>query len=171
MPKIRPLIAWIGCVAGLAGCGKEKAPEPPIAAETVRSAPPVPATIGLGDFKHLAYLHGDWRGAMANGQFFYERYAVVDDSTIRSYDISDSTFAPPSDSSAIRWSNGQVRSGSDRSSYVATVWSVDSVRFEPERGASNAFVWIRRSPDAWEARLEPPGARPPIFYEMRRHLR
>lgn len=151
----------------LIGCGGDKAPEQ-AAAAAPPVATPVPAQIPLADFRFLSYLHGDWRGKMANGSSFYERYKVVDDSTIHSYTITDSTFSPPTDSSAIRWSNGQVRSGSSRSSYVATIWTADSVRFEPETNANNAFTWIRKDSEEWTARLEPRGGGSPVVYVLNR---
>jgi hypothetical protein len=155
---------WL--LIALLGCGREKAADP---APPQPPAPmPTPATIALPDFKHLAYLHGDWHGRMTDGKSFYERYRLADDSTIVSYSITDSTFSPPTDSGQIHWSNGQVRSGGDNSSYVATIWTPDSVRFEPERGAANSFVWIRKSADAWEARLESRGRPAPVIYQMTR---
>jgi hypothetical protein len=128
----------------------------------------VAAQVSLAEFQHLRYLAGDWRGRTTNGSLFYERYVIANDSTLASYTINDSSFTTASDSGAIRWSNGQVRSGSDHSSYVATVWTADSVRFEPEAGARNAFVWVRESPDAWTARLYPLGSSNVTSYAMHR---
>ncbi len=65
-----------------------------------------------------------------------------------------------------RWEGRFVVGGEVR--WVATLWTADSVRFEPELGASNSFTWIRRSPDVWLARLETRGAPTPVVYEMSR---
>lgn len=131
-------------------------------------AAPTPATVARADFAHIAYLQGRWRGVDASGKAFFESYIALDDTTMRSFTFSDSTFAAPSESGRIRWASGQVRIDGGELRWVATLWSADSVRFEPELGASNSFTWIRRSPDAWLARLEARGAPAPVVYEMSR---
>ena len=138
---------------------KPKAATPP---------PPTPATVPRAAFSHISYLQGRWRGVDASGKAFFESYIALDDTTMRSFTFSDSTFAAPSESGRIRWASGQVRIDGGELRWVATLWTADSVRFEPEVGASNSFTWTRRSPDAWLARLEPRGAPGPVTYEMSR---
>lgn len=104
----------------------------------------------------------------ASGKAFFERYIALDATTMRSFTFSDSTFTAPSESGRIRWASGQVRIDGGEVRWVATLWTADSVRFEPELGASNSFTWIRRSPDVWLARLETRGAPTPVVYEMSR---
>lgn len=150
------------CLLVLAGCNREKAASP------VTSDAPTPAEVAASDFTHLNYLQGDWRGTMPNGGYFYERYAIVDDSTMASYTMSDSTFATVADSGRIRWSRGQVRTGAEGGGYVATIWTADSVRFDPVGETPNAFVWVRTSPDAWTARLYPRTSGAVTTYSMTR---
>ncbi|MBK8006084.1 MAG: hypothetical protein IPK12_19785 [Gemmatimonadetes bacterium] len=150
------------CLSVLLACKPADTPK----AEPV--TPPTPATVARADFSRIAYLAGRWRGEDAGGKPFFERYVALNDTTLQSYTFNDSSFAAPSDSGKIRWANGQVRSGSGQLRWVATVWTADSVRFEPEGGATNSFTWLRRSADAWTARLEPSGGPGPVVYEMTR---
>lgn len=149
------LLALLACTPA----EKPKASTPP---------PPSPATVPRADFRHISYLQGRWRGVDASGKAFFESYIALDDTTMRSFTFSDSTFTSPSESGRIRWASGQVRIDGGEVRWVATLWTADSVRFEPELGASNSFTWIRRSPDAWLARLETRGAPAPVVYEMSR---
>ena len=158
---MRPL-PLLPAVIALAACGRapERPAEPP---------PAVPATIAVADFRYLAHLDGAWRGTGPDSLVFYERYRLADDSTIVSYTYgTDSTLTAAVDSGDIRWSGGQVRTGSPTARWVATHWSADSVRFDPDIGATNSFTWIRRSADAWMARLDSPGGPAPTVYEMTR---
>lgn len=156
----RTVIASLISLLVAAGCGKE-AP-PPAPTPTART----PASVPLSDFGHIGYLIGNWRGQGATGAPFYERYTRLDDSTIQTYSFRDSTFSAAADSGHIRWSSNQVRSGTPELSWIATLWTADSVRFDPERSTSPGFVWIRESPDAWQARLGPLTA--PVVYRMTR---
>ena len=157
---MRSFLAAILFLAVVA-CSKDKVPAPGAPTSVT------PAQVALADFAHLSYLEGSWRGQPASGAPFYERYARLDDSTITSYTFSDSTFQAASDSGQIGWRAGEVRTGSSPRGWVATVWSVDSVRFESEHGG-NSFVWIRKSADAWEARLSSPQAASATVYQMTR---
>ena len=150
----------------LAGCSREKAPD----ATALPS--PTPARVAQGELQHLSFLHGNWRGqAVGGGAPFYERYVALDDSTLQSYTFPDSTFSTPADSGQIRWINGQVRSGSGSVTWVATLWTPDSVRFDPEHGVRNSFIWIRQTPDSWQARLETSSTVPATVYDMTRLTR
>lgn len=143
----------------LVGCSQGKSAPP---------AGPAAAAVAQADFQHLSYLAGSWRGQPVSGNPFFERYVPLNDSTINSFTFADSTFQAATDSGQIRWSNGQVRSGSSPSDWIATGWTADSVRFERADGTGNAFVWIRRSTDAWEARLTSPRSPSATIYQMTR---
>ena len=139
-PRSLVLIAWI--VTGLlAACGRENAPA--VAAASVSTA----------QFQQLRWLEGRWRGTGGGIASFYEGYRWVDDSTIRKYDFADSTFAAPTDSGEIALRGGTVRSQSPDRSYVVEALDSVSVRFAPERNATNGFEWRLTGPGAWTARL------------------
>lgn len=140
-------------------------------ADTPKAAPattPAPAVVPRADFSRIAYLAGRWRGVSPTGQVFFQQYLALDDTTLQNFAFRDSSFSAPGDSGKVRWANGQVRSGSGQKRWVATVWTADSVRFEPEAVATNSYTWIRRSADAWAARLEPRDGTAPVVYELSR---
>ena len=142
-----------------------------------RSAP-VPATdtpartavsFSPTQFAQLRWLEGRWRGEGGGAPPFFEAYRWVDDSTIRKYDFGDSTFNTPVDSGNIVLRAGQVRSGSPTQSWVAVALDSVSIRFAPERGASNGFEWRRGAPGSWTARLtwDSAGVARERVYELR----
>lgn len=140
-------------------------------ADRAEPLPASPASVSLAQFQELRYLQGSWHGAEAGGSPFFETYVYLNDSTIRSYSYPDSTMALASDSGLIRWSEGEVRSGSPVPDWVATRWDSSSVRFESLKRAGNAYTWTRESPDAWTALLEwtkPDGKHAEMVYAMSR---
>ena len=76
----------------------------------VKSAPVSPAAGQYTpvDFAHLGWLVGSWRGRLPDGGSFYERYRLLDDSTIAMRGYADSTFARATDSARITLRAGTV---------------------------------------------------------------
>lgn len=120
-------------------------------ATTARVAPPVNVT--LDEFASLRWLEGSWRGTDDGGQAFYERYAFVDDSTIRAESSPDSTFPSVDGASQIRLRAGRVTTGEETMEWTVSAIEEGAVRFDPTRGARNAFEWRRLSDSVWVARL------------------
>ncbi len=118
---------------------------------------PTPADITLERFQELRWLQGNWRGADNGNPPFFESYVFLDDSTIRSFTYTDSSFAAANDSGLIRWNGGVARTGGGGASWVATRFDSAGVFFEPEHGASNGFEWVAVDHDTWTATLVWPG--------------
>jgi hypothetical protein len=116
-------------------------------------SPIAAATISVTDFQQLRWINGMWRGFMPDGKTFYERYRVVNDSTMVMHAFPDSTFGTPSDSSVIALRNGIVTSDGGNSRYVATRLDSTGVDFAPQRGATNRFTWAKETPTQWSATL------------------
>jgi hypothetical protein len=114
---------------------------------------PMPARISLDQFQALRWLQGTWRGSEAGAHFFFESYAFLDDSTIKSFSYPDSTFALADDSSLIALRNGEVTSSEGSATWILTGLDSTGVRFKPLRNAKNSFVWTLESRSAWAARL------------------
>jgi hypothetical protein len=115
-------------------------------------AQPVAGRYAPQDFVRLRWLDGSWRGRLPDGGYFYERYRVLDDSTIAMRSFSDSLFARVTDSSSIALRHGSIANvGGDR--WVATRLDSTEVDFASERNASNNFTWKRDTPDRWTATL------------------
>jgi hypothetical protein len=131
--------------------------------------PPKPAKVTLEDFQQLRYLEGDWRGTDGVTAPFYERYRYENDSTIRSYSFADSTFRQATDSGLVTLAGAQARSTGASAVWYASSWGTATVRFDPERGATNSFSWTRQSHDVWTARLEPAGGEPTVYAMTRVH--
>ncbi len=113
-----------------------------------------PASVAPEQFATLAWLSGRWRGSDSSGMAFYEAYAVIGPSEIRSYTYADSTFAQVTDSGSIILSGDTVFTGSPSQRWVATELDSTGVRFAPWRGASNSFAWRRGAEGSWTATLQ-----------------
>lgn len=132
---------------------------------------PTPAPVTLEQFQGLRWLQGNWRGAEAGDQPFFESYLFLDDSTIRSFTYTDSTFRQAGDSGVVTWRGGVARVLGGPASWVATRFDSSGVHFEPEHGAGNSFDWILGDHDHWTASLTWPGSgNPPRIrtYQMTR---
>ena len=113
---------------------------------------PVPGRYTVQDFARLRWLDGSWRGRLPDGGYFYERYRLLNDSTIAMRGFADSLFARVTDSSSITFRGGAVASeGGTR--WVATRLDSSAVDFAAERNAANNFTWTRESADRWTATL------------------
>lgn len=125
--------------------------------------------VSVAQFQQLRWLEGTWRGTGGGTDAFFEGYRWVDDSTIRKVDFADSTVAVVTDSGDIALRSNRVRSVSSTRSWVVVALDSTSVRFAPERNASNGFEWRRRAPGSWTARLtwDSAGVAKERVYEMR----
>jgi hypothetical protein len=127
----------------------------PDSAETTAASgvrQPVAGRYTLPDFARLRWLDGSWRGRLPDGGYFYERYRVMNDSTIAMRGFPDSLFARVTDSSTIGFRGGTI-SSEGGSRWVVTRLDSSAVDFASERDASNNFTWVRESPDRWTATL------------------
>ena len=146
------------------------------------SAPPTrtPPVVG-GNLGQLRWIEGTWRGTGVTQPPFYERYRLVDDSTLVVEGFPDSTIAAANDVTRFRLRGGILTSAPGASGeptaqtprYVASTLSSDSVRFEPLVGVQNSFVWRRgTTANDWVAVLSWPAtaqrAARQVTYTMRR---
>jgi hypothetical protein len=131
-------------------CRSEARPDGEQSASAARQ--PVAGRYSLQDFGRLRWLDGSWRGRLPDGGYFYERYRLVDDSTIAMSGFPDSLFARADDSARITFRGGTVADeGGMR--WVATRLDSSGVDFASERNASNNFTWAPESADRWTATL------------------
>ena len=155
----------------LAACGTDDGVDGETTTTARAASVAPPATVTVDEFASLHWLEGTWRGEDESGSTFYERYAFVDDSTIRAESAPDSTFPSVDGASEIRLRAGHVTTGEEAMEWTVTAIGDGVVRFDPTRGARNAFEWRRRSDSEWVARLEwndSEGVRHEREYTMRR---
>ena len=110
-------------------------------------------------FATLRWLVSDWRGALPGGGDFYERYAVVDDSTLAMQPLADASLAPKGPAVPIALRGGAVRY--ER----ATATRLDASGVDFATPAGGGFSWQRDGADRWTAVIR--GARP-VVYRMER---
>ena len=90
-----------------ASCAKEAQPEAERATDSTNRAEqsagqrPMAGRYSLQDFARLRWLKGSWRGGLPDGGYFYERYGLLDDSTIAMHSFADSTLARATDSARV----------------------------------------------------------------------
>ena len=158
----------LGMALALSACaGREAPPEP------TPTAVPVGVHVTHAAFGRLAWLEGRWRGEGIDQPPFYERYELVNDSTMSVATYTDSTFTTiDGEPGEVRWRDGLVTTGTGGALYVATEYDDGMIRFDPVAGARNSFVWRRVSDDAWTAVLSWPvpgeTARRERVYHLRR---
>ena len=148
MTPFRALLATL-LVAGCAG-------ESRTAADSTGANAPLPAdagTFSVTDFQQLRWMNGMWRGFMPDGGKFYERYRVLDDTTMVMHAFPDSTFGTPTDSSRILLRDGRVITDGGSARWVATRLDSVGVDFTPHYGAPNRFTWARESDTQWSATM------------------
>jgi len=134
-----------------AACAQEGTP-----ADSASTNVPLPSDAGTytrSDFQQLRWMNGMWRGFMPDGGRFYERYRVLDDSTMVMHAFPDSTFGTPSDSSRIMIRDGRVINDGRTARWVATRLDSTGVDFTPHFGAPNHFTWTRESETQWSATM------------------
>lgn len=149
------------------GCepASKEAPEPPA---DVAFRAPAPGKFGQAQFAELKWLDGDWRGTMPDGTPFFERYDVSNDTTIRMWSFSDSTFSTVSDSSMLVWTDSTIVIVSGAPRAVAERIDSAGVHFAPVQPGRSKYSW-REVSGGWKATLYTNDALnvPAIVYEMR----
>jgi len=133
----------------------------------------VPASSGLANvatsLRPLRWIEGTWRGHPTTGtpgSVFYERYRLVNDSTLNVENSSDSTFAK-SKNTHVQLRSGIGLSVLDDESDEPVTWILsaigsDSARFTPDPNAKNSFSWRRIDDHQWIARVEPTDSGHPV---------
>jgi hypothetical protein len=140
----------------LAAC--QTGDQPPAAA--VQEAARPAAAVHAEDFARIRWIEGTWRGTGGGIDPFFERYGLVDDSTLARYTFSDSTLATISDSTRIGLRGGKVLDPIEDPDWQVTAFDSTSWRFEHLRDPGRAFTWRSETPSTWTAHLESPqGAR------------
>jgi hypothetical protein len=137
-------------------------------APVVSAQGPVAAQVSREQFASLRWLVGSWHGSGGNFPSFFERYRMVDDSTMVMESATDSTFAAIDESQRFEWRGGvlrQVRNGATGSVLVG--WHVDSLRWASPRGSGNGTLYVREGADRWHAVLYRNGE-PFVTYALRR---
>jgi hypothetical protein len=119
------------------------------------------------DFAILRWIEGDWRGQIASGGYFYERYKFVDDSTIVMHGFEDSTFRIPNDSATIVFRDGAVTDRGAKARWSASRLDAKGIDFAPVQGATNRFSWNRESTDKWTAEILPARGQPTVYHMER----
>ena len=117
---------------------------------------PEVAVIGrftVQQFSTLRWVEGTWRGRLPDGGAFYERYRVVDDSTIAMQSFADSTLTVTSDSGRIALRDGTIADEGGAARWGATRVDSTGVEFAPMTGATNGFTWTKDRGDRWTATL------------------
>ncbi|HEV7838777.1 MAG TPA: hypothetical protein VGO75_11980 [Gemmatimonadaceae bacterium] len=124
----------------------------------------------MADFARLGWLVGSWQGRLPDGRSFYERYRMLDDSTIKMRSFKDDTFSKATDSARITLRGGTITDeGGAR--WVATRLDSTGVDFASEHDASNNFTWARVSKNSWKAVLnsiDKKGQAQAVIYPMQR---
>jgi hypothetical protein len=141
-----------------AACSPAERPEPdaPASGSAVSPAPAArpPATVSVADFQTMRWLEGTWRGTGGGVDPFFERYRMLDDTTLLRQSFSDSTLATVSDSARIVLRGNMVVEPAHAPAWRATSFDSVSWRFESIERAGHAFTWRRDTPDRWTAILE-----------------
>ena len=131
------------------------------------TSPPVPAAVTRGAFGGLRWLEGTWRGRMANGEYFYERYTFVDDSTISMQHLADSTLTPRGEPALIVHRAGGVRYGKA----VATRLDPAGIHFSEGPNVAHGFTFEPIARGGWTATIrgaDRAGKPYEIIYQMER---
>jgi len=139
------VLAVVSCRTEVPSEKEQRADAPALAAQAGRYS--------VQDFAQLRWLEGSWRGRLPDGGYFYERYGLVDDSTIVMHGFADSTLARATDSARITLRDGTIADEGGSSRWVATRLDSNVVDFTSAKEASNGFAWARESPDRWTATL------------------
>ena len=159
MPSPTALIAGL-TMLGVASSGAgAQSPTTVSSDASVRASP--------AQFRDLRWLEGTWRGRMPDGKYFYERYVLTNDSTIRVIHFADSTLATPSREETIALRGGAVRYGG------ATAIRLDAsgIAFAAPSKTTPDFTFTP-APDGWTAtihRRDQNGTDRPVVYDMRRY--
>ena len=129
------------------------------ASSATQPAPGAAVRVSPARFATLRWLVGDWRGELPGGGYFYERFTVVDDSTLAMQPLADASLAPRGAAVALALRGGAVRY--ER----ATATRLDASGVDFATAAGKGFSWRRDGVDRWTAVIR--GARP-VVYRMER---
>ena len=98
----------------------QSAPSPnPVTDPAAFVASAKPAVLTPKDLRALRWIEGTWRGAGGGEKPFFERYAFVDDSTLRMESFADSTLGRVSDTTFYELRGGRFANRSARARWVA----------------------------------------------------
>lgn len=128
---------------------------------------PPPALVTRTQFAGLRWLAGRWHGVgfgpLASVGSFYEGYEFVDDSTMRMYTYSDSTFTRATDSTRFELRGGILTARDARGApRLAMRVAGDSVQWA-------GTLYLRVTNDRWRAIFPPrPGVADRPYYELTR---
>jgi len=125
-----------------------------------------PSHHSRAEFQSLQWLEGDWRGTGGQRPFF-ERYEILNDTTIQIHYYADSTRTEEQGSGSVYLSEGVIYHTADGATWVAVQFDDTGIYFSPHEGAQNSFRWTRISSTAWEAVLQFEGGRE-TRYELTR---
>ena len=169
-PAARSTVALALVVVATLACGsRDRAPDTAASAPTppARSEPAL-ADVTREQFAQLRWIEGSWRGTGGEGQApFYERYDVVDDTTILMQSFADSTLRRATSESRIVLTGGRVLNTEGTGAHVSGASRIDatSIHFVPVRDGYT-FSWRRGATvDEWIATVGASGDR---TYTMRR---
>lgn len=131
-------------------------------APIVLAAQDASPTVSPAQFRQLRWVIGQWKGSGGGYAAFYESYDMVDDSTMRRYSWSDSTFTRASDSARFELRGGKLSQVRNGRAFPALKFTGDTVQWRPP-----SATWIRTSKDSWTAILAGGGT----VYTLVRHKR
>jgi hypothetical protein len=159
--------------AAAAACGSTKSGGADTGVATQGGAPAAAAvpTFTKSQFASVRWLDGKWRGVATNGKPFFEAYRHVNDSTMHQGTFSDSTFKVQTDSAIVAFRAGKVIDQGNGPPWVATHLDSAGVMFVLPRTPTSRIVWLRHSPDEWEAQIYTPdklGQVQRVVYHMKR---
>lgn len=141
-----------------AACSPAERPEREASARGPTASPPAAArpaaTVSAADFQTIRWLEGTWRGTGGGVDPFFERYRMIDDTTLLRQSFSDSTLGTVSDSARIVLRGQRVVEPAHDPAWQATSFDSASWRFDSIEHAGRAFTWRRDTPDRWTAILE-----------------
>ena len=136
----------------------------PSAAPAVPAA--TPAVVTPAQFRDLHWIEGTWRGRMPDGQYFYERYTRLNDSTIRILHFPDSTLAASNEEDSITVRAGVVRHGEA----VAIRFDSAGIDFAKPPRSTPQFTFAPGG-DHWTATIHGAANGQPVVYRMERYAR
>jgi len=117
----------------------------------------IAASVPSDGFFKLRWLDGKWRGTGVNGteqREFYERYRVVDDSTLVFGSYADSTFSRITGTGRYEIRGGRLSNVGQGPRWIAVRVDADGVVFAPLERAENWLTWKRQNDNQWLAILE-----------------
>jgi len=159
-PRISTSLRARICVSGLllapALLGAQQ--NPPVAKGEVA---PAPAVLNAGALAKLRWIVGTWRGTGTDVPAFYERYRLVDDSTLEVETFADSTLARVTETSRYELRGGRLANIGTGPRWVAVRLDDSLAAFVPLERARNRFEWRRGTADAWTAVIAWPTAQGP----------